>query len=69
MKYCKFKKIDYLTTFHDIESLKTYKKFKLDFIKIGSGDINNLPYLEKVSKIRKKIIYQIDLILRHLDLL
>ncbi len=56
MKYCKLKKIGYLTTFHDIESLKTYKKFKLDYIKIGSGDINNLPYLEKVSKIRKKII-------------
>ena len=57
VKYCGIKKkIGYLTTFHDLESLKTYKKFKLDYIKIGSGDINNLPYLEKVSKIKKKII-------------
>ena len=54
VKYCGIKKIGYLTTFHDLESLKTYKKFKLDYIKIGSGDINNLPYLEKVSKIKKK---------------
>ena len=55
VKYCGIKKIGYLTTFHDLESLKTYKKFKLDHIKIGSGDINNT-YLEKVSKIKKKII-------------
>ena len=56
MKYCLKKKIGYLTTFHDIESLKRYKKFKLDYIKIGSGDITNLPYLKAISKIKKKII-------------
>jgi N,N'-diacetyllegionaminate synthase len=56
VKYCKKKKIGYLTTFHDLESLKSYSKFRLDYIKIASGDINNLPYLEEVSKIKKKII-------------
>ncbi len=55
-KYCKKKNVKYLTTFHDIETLKTFKLFDLDYIKIGSGDINNLPYLEAVSKIKKKII-------------
>ncbi|MDB9983197.1 N-acetylneuraminate synthase [Candidatus Pelagibacter sp.] len=55
-KYCTIKNIKYLTTFHDLETLKQYKKFNLDFIKIGSGDINNLPYLQAVSKIKKKII-------------
>ena len=55
-KYCDIKNIKYLTTFHDLETLKQYKKFNLDFIKIGSGDINNLPYLEAVSRINKKII-------------
>ena len=55
-KYCKKKNVKYLTTFHDIETLKTYKLFDLDYLKIGSGDINNLPYLEAVSKIKKKII-------------
>ncbi len=55
-KYCKKKKIKYLTTFHDIYSLKTYKKYNLDYIKIGSGDINNFPYLEEVSKMKKKIL-------------
>ena len=54
-KYCK-KNVKYLTTFHDIETLKTFKLFDLDYLKIGSGDINNLPYLEAVSKIKKKII-------------
>ncbi len=56
VKYCKKRKIGYLTTFHDLKSLKSYSKFKLDYIKIASGDINNLPYLEEVSKIKKKII-------------
>ena len=55
-KYCKKKKIGYLTTFHDIKSLKDYKKYEIDYIKIGSGDINNLPYLQEVSKINKKVI-------------
>ena len=50
------KKIGYLTTFHDIVSLKSHKKFKMDYIKIGSGDINNLPYLDEISKINKKVI-------------
>lgn len=54
--YCKKNKIKYLTTFHDIDSLKEHYKFDIDFIKIGSGDINNLPYLKQVSRINKKII-------------
>ena len=55
-KYCKKKKIKYLTTFHDLQTLKGHKLFKLDYIKIGSGDINNLPYLEEVSKMKTKVI-------------
>lgn len=54
--YCKKKRIKYLTTFHDLQTLKNHKLFKLDFIKIGSGDINNLPYLEEVSKMKTKVI-------------
>lgn len=55
-KYCKKKRIKYLTTFHDLQTLKSHKLFKLDFIKIGSGDINNLPYLEEVSKMKTRVI-------------
>ena len=55
-KYCKKKKIKYLTTFSDLESLKHYKKFNLDYIKIASGDINNLILLENISKTKKKVI-------------
>ena len=55
-KYCKKKKIKYLTTFHDLQNFKSHKLFKLDYIKIGSGDINNLPYLEEASKIKTKVI-------------
>ena len=52
-----------MTTFHDIETLKSHKKFNLDFIKIGSGDINNLPYLKAVSKIKKN--YFINWLIRY----
>ena len=52
--YCKKKKIKYLTTFSDLESLKHYKKFNLDYIKIASGDINNLPLIEAIAKTKKK---------------
>lgn len=54
--YCKKKKIKYLTTFSDLESLKHYKKFNLDYIKIASGDINNLPLIEAIAKTKKKVI-------------
>ena len=54
--FCKKKKIKYSTTFHDIKSLKFLNKFNLDFIKIGSGDINNFPYLKECSKFKKKIL-------------
>ena len=54
--YCIKKNIKFLTTFADLESLKNYKKFNLDYIKIASGDINNLPLLNEISKIKKKVI-------------
>ena len=40
----------------DINSIKFLKKFKLDFIKVPSGEINNLPYLKVLGKLNKKVI-------------
>lgn len=54
--YCKKKKIGFLSTGFDFESLEFLKTFNMDFIKIPSGEITNLLMLEYVSKQKKPII-------------
>ena len=56
IKYSKLKKIKFLSSPFDIESIKFLKKFNLEFIKIPSGEINNYPYLKFLGKLNKKII-------------
>ena len=55
-KYCKRKKINFLSTPFDQESIDFLKKFKMKYYKIPSGEITNLPYLIKIAKLRKKIL-------------
>lgn len=55
-RYAKKKKINFLSSAFDLDSLKFIKKLKLDFIKIPSGEIDNIPYLEAVGKLNKKTI-------------
>ncbi len=56
IKYSSKKKIKFLSTAFDLKSLNFLKKFKLDFIKIPSGEITNYPLLKKISKLKKKIL-------------
>ena len=53
--YCNSKKIKFLSTAFDFESIE-FLKDKLDFYKIPSGEITNLPYLEKVSRLGLAIV-------------
>ena len=55
IEYCKTKNIKFLSTAFDFESIE-FLKNKLDFYKIPSGEITNLPYLEKVSKLKLPIV-------------
>jgi N,N'-diacetyllegionaminate synthase len=55
-KECKKKKIIFISSAFDIESLYYLKKFKLSYFKVPSGEITNIPYLEVLGKFRKKII-------------
>jgi N,N'-diacetyllegionaminate synthase len=55
-KKCKKKKINFISSAFDIESLDYLKKFKLRFFKVPSGEITNIPYLEYIGKLKKKII-------------
>jgi N,N'-diacetyllegionaminate synthase len=53
---CKNKKIIFISSAFDIESLTYLKKFNLSYFKVPSGEITNIPYLEVLGKFRKKII-------------
>ena len=53
---CKKKKIIFISSAFDIESLNYLKKFKLRYFKVPSGEIINIPYLEVLGQFGKKII-------------
>ncbi len=54
--YCKQKNIRFLSTAFDIESIDLLNSFDIDIFKIPSGEITNLPYLEKIGGLNKKVI-------------
>lgn len=56
IKYCNMKKIMFLSTPFDIESIKMLAGLGLQIFKIPSGEITNLPYLREMAKQRKKVI-------------
>ncbi len=56
IKYCKKKKIKFIATPFDVDSLKFLKKNKVDFIKISSSDLNNFEILSEVIKCRINLI-------------
>jgi len=56
IKFSKKKKIKFLSTAFDLKSLSFLNKLNLDYIKIPSGEITNLPFLKKISKLNKKIL-------------
>jgi N,N'-diacetyllegionaminate synthase len=55
IEYCKLKNVKFLSTAFDFESID-FLKDKIDFYKIPSGEITNLPYLEKVAKLGLSIV-------------
>jgi N,N'-diacetyllegionaminate synthase len=54
--YCDYKKINFLSSPFDIESIKLLNDLGLKIFKIPSGEITNLPYLRYLGKLNKKII-------------
>ena len=55
IQYCKKKKIIFLSSPFDIESLNLLFKFKIFTIKIASGEITNFALLKAIAKKAKKI--------------
>ena len=53
---CKKNKIKFLLSPFSIEDIKNINMIGLKTIKIPSGEINNLPYLKYIGKLKKRII-------------
>lgn len=56
IEYCKQKNIKFSSTAFDMESLAFLHNQSLDFIKIPSGEITNLPYLERIGSFNLKVL-------------
>lgn len=54
--YCLSKKIDFLSTPFDLDSMEFLNSLGVPLFKIPSGEITNLPYLRKIGSYGKKII-------------
>lgn len=54
--YCDSKNIIFLSTAFDNESVDFLKKLNLGIWKVPSGDINNLPFLQKIGSFNEEII-------------
>ena len=55
-KYCEKKKLIFMSTPFSYEAAKLLNSLKIKLFKIGSGECNNLPLIEKVSKFNKPLI-------------
>lgn len=53
--YCKRKNVKFISTPFDFKSLNFISKFNMSTIKISSTDLGNLPLLNKVAKLKRKV--------------
>ncbi|MHA0856215.1 N-acetylneuraminate synthase [Paenibacillus sp. CMAA1364] len=54
--YCEHKGIDFLSTPFDEESAEFLDSIDIDAFKIGSGDMNNIPFLHKIDEYGRPVI-------------
>ena len=55
-EYCEEKNIGFLSTPFDLESIAFLDELGVDFWKLPSGEITNLPYLEAIANTNKPIV-------------
>ena len=56
INYCKQKKIMFLSTPFDLDSIDLLDSFGVPIFKVASGEITNLPYLRHIGHLSKNII-------------
>lgn len=54
--YCKEKRIQFLSTGFDTDSIDFLDRLKIPFFKIPSGEITNKPYLRHIAQKRKPVV-------------
>ena len=54
--YCDEIGIGFISTPFDLESMAFLEKFNMDFWKVPSGEVTNLPYLEAIAKTKRKVL-------------
>lgn len=55
-KYCLEKKIDFLSTPFDEESAEFLNSIEVNAFKIGSGDLNNIPFLKQIDRYGRPVL-------------
>ena len=55
-KYCKDIGIGFISTPFDLESIDFLETLDMDFWKIPSGEVTNLPYLEKIARTGRDVV-------------
>lgn len=55
-EYCDNIGIGFISTPFDLESIDFLEQLNMDFWKVPSGEVTNLPYLEKIAKTGRKVI-------------
>lgn len=56
MAYCKQKDIMFLSTPFDHDSIELLNQLGLEVFKIPSGEVTNLPYLQHIGRLNKKVV-------------
>lgn len=56
ISHCRNKRIKFLSSAFDLESIGLLNRLKLNVFKIPSGEITNLPYLRKIGSLHKSCI-------------
>lgn len=56
IEYCNEKGIMFLSSPFDLESIDVLDSFNMEIYKIPSSELENVPYLRKIARLKKKVI-------------
>ena len=56
LDYCSEVGIGFISTPFDLDSIAFLETFDMDFWKVPSGEVTNLPYLEAIARTKRKVV-------------
>lgn len=54
--YCKLQNIGFMSTPFDLSSIEVLEELDMDYMKVPSGEITNLPYLRRITRLKMPVI-------------